>query len=183
MKMTNKCQTATFHVFHLSQAMDHNSKGAGNKTAPERETNHLCDSAHPYIWLCSRQKRSHLNVFNRIYSSSLCDQRIDIGLQCHVEAHEGGHSRWHRQRHGDVLLLWTRRLLSQAGLQVSQLSFSKKQIFLSTTLSGKVSTLSGKVICLCFLENSLEGHIHSIVIRSIPSLNVIHTNALPVLLD
>ena len=61
----------------------------------------------------------------QIYSSTLCDQWLDIRVQCHVEAHEGGHPRWHGQRHGDVLLLWTGGLLSQAGIQVRQFLFSR----------------------------------------------------------
>ena len=52
------------------------------------------------------------NIFHQIYFSPLCDQRVDLRLQCHVEAHKGGHPRWHSQRHGDVLLLWTWSLLT-----------------------------------------------------------------------
>ena len=64
-------------------------------------------------------KPSHV-LFYQIYSSPLCHQWADIRLQCHVEAHEGGHPGWHRQRHGDVLLLRAGRLLSQACIQVGR---------------------------------------------------------------
>ena len=76
-------------------------------------------------------------------SSPLCDQRADIRLQCHVEAHEGGHPRWHGQRHGHVLLLWTGGLLSQAGIQVGQILFPRLK---NAEISVRLSTLSDEVI-------------------------------------
>ena len=117
----------------------------------------------------------------QIYSSTLCDQWLDIRVQCHVEAHEGGHPRWHGQRHGDVLLLWTGGLLSQAGIQVRQFLFSrlKKNCFVGQLC---LSTLSGKVICVWILENSLEGHLDSIMIGGV-SLQVVDVIHLPDLLD
>ena len=81
--------------------------------------------------------------YHQLTSSPLCDQRADIRLQCHVEAHEGGHPRWHGQRHGHVLLLWTGGLLSQAGIQVGQILFPRLK---NAEISVRLSTLSDEVI-------------------------------------
>ena len=56
-RMSNFTQTydnVKFWTHSISQAVDHNSKGAGNKTASKWETNHLCNPSHPYFWICGR---------------------------------------------------------------------------------------------------------------------------------
>ena len=58
------------YICSISQAVDHNSKGTGNKTASKWETHHFCNPSHPYIWICGRLYQMYSGCLLLLLSSN-----------------------------------------------------------------------------------------------------------------